>query len=114
MTSEDRITRLEAQLRELKEQQDELQQQLAEAEREQWQGYIDQLEIQLHLAAMDSNDRARELMDRLRSTWAHVRHELDGRSSTATDVGAALRSGLRSAVRDVREALLESRQKIRS
>ena len=90
------------------------QEQLAQAERDRWQGCIDDLEVQLHLGAKDANDRVRELMDALRSAWNDANHELDVRSSTATDVGATLRNGLQNAVRDVRRALVESQQKIRS
>ncbi len=114
MTEHDRIVQLESQITELRKQQDELYEQLAQAERDRWQGCIDDLEVQLHLGAMDANDRVRELMDALRSAWNDANHELDVRSSTATDVGATLRNGLQNAVRDVRQALVESQQKIRS
>src|SRR6478672_13526 len=114
MTSEERIERLEAQIKDLNHKQDELYTQLAQAERDRWQGRIDDLEVQLHLGAMEGNDRVRQLMDTLRGAWAQVRRELDNRSSTATDVGATLRDGLQSAVQDVRKALLESKDKIRS
>ncbi len=114
MTTEDRIAQLEAQIIELSAQQSELHQQLAQAERDRWQGYVDDLEVQLHLAAMEGNDGIRPLMDTLTNRWAEARQQLDHRSSTATDVGAILREGLHSAVRDVQKALMESKAKISS
>lgn len=114
MTSEERIAQLEVQIEELSAKQVELVTQLAQAERDQWQGRIEDLEVQLHLAAMEGNDRARELMDRLRSRWAEARGQFDGAATTAADVGATLRGGLQSAVRDVRQALLESKSKLAS
>ncbi len=114
MTNEERLAQLEAQIAELSTKQGELYQQLAQAERDRWQGYIDDAEVQLHLGAMEGNDRIRELMDSLREAWAETRRDLDRRGATATDVGATLRDGLQSALRDVRQALLDSRAKIRS
>ena len=114
MTDEKRITELEAQITELHKKQDELYEQLAQAERDRWQGYVDDLELQMHLGAMEANDRVNELMGVLRKAWSDASREVDNRSATATDVGATLRKGLQSAVRDVRQALLDSKQKIRS
>jgi hypothetical protein len=108
------MAQLEAQIIELRAQQSELHQQLAQAERDRWQGYVDDLEVQLHLAAMEGNDRIRPLMETLTNRWTEARHQLDLHSSTATDVGAILRDGLQSAVRDVRQALMESKAKIGS
>ncbi len=112
--TDDRTAQLEAQITQLQEKQDALYLQLAQAERERWKGYVDDLEVQLHLGAMQANDRVRELMEALRRAWADANHELDTKSSTATDVGAILRDGLQNAVRDVRRALVESQDKIRS
>lgn len=114
MTSEERITQLEAQLDELNAKQTELFKQLAQTERDQWQGRIEDLEVQVHLGAMEGNDRARELMDRLGSRWSEARGQFDNAATTAADVGTALRGGLQSAVRDLRQALLESKSKITS
>lgn len=114
MTNEERIAQLEAQLEEVSTKQHDLSLLLAQAERDQWQGRIEDLEVQLHLGAMEGNDRARELMDRLSSRWSEARGHFDVAATTAVDVGATLRGGLQSAVRDVRQALLESRSKITS
>ena len=114
MSSEQRISELETQISDLRTEQLELQRQLARAERERWQALIDDLEVQAHLGVMEGNDRARDVMDALQRRWRAVRKELDERTGTATDAGAILRDGLQGAVRDVRQALMESGRRIRS
>lgn len=112
MDTDSRIAGLEAQIEELKSKQDSLNRQLARAQRDQWQGRIEDLEVQVHLGAMEANDRAKARLEQLRSTWAEVRSQVDGASSTASEVGETLRNGLESAVRDLRKALLESKARI--
>jgi hypothetical protein len=114
MTSDERIARLEAQIETLKTQQSELYQQLAQAQRDQWQGRIEDLEVQMHLGAMEANDKAAALMDELRGRWAEARGQFDEAVDTASGVGDALRTGLERAVRDLRGALLESKHRITS
>ena len=111
MTSEERIARLEAQIDKLQTRQTELFHQLAQAQRDQWQGRIEDLEVQVRLGASEANDKANALMDELRSRWSEGRVQFDDAASTASSVGEALRSGLENAVRDVRKALLESHKK---
>ena len=111
MTSEERIARLEVQIDKLQTKQSELLHQLARAQRDQWQGRIEDLEVQVRLGAREANDKANALMDELRSRWAEARVQFDDATSTASGVGEALRSGLESAVRDVRKALLEKHEK---
>lgn len=103
---------MEEQIAELKGKQDELNKQLARAQRDQWQGRIEDLEVQFHLGAMEANDRAKVLLEDLRGRWAEVRLQADEASSTASGVGETLRDGLESAVRDLRKALLESKARI--
>lgn len=114
MTSDERIARLEAQIEKLQAKQAELHRQLTQAQRDQWQGRVDDLEVQMHLGAMEANDRAAALMDQLRSRWADARGQFDDAIATASSVGDTLRSGLENAVRDLRRALLESKSKITS
>jgi hypothetical protein len=114
MTSEERIAKLEAQIEKLNTRQSELYKQLGQAQADLWQGRIEDLEVQLHLGAMEGNDRAREMMDALRKRWMQVRGQVDDATTTVTDVGATLRAGLASAVHDVRQALLESKNRIAS
>ena len=112
MDSDDRITRLEQQIDDLRTQQAVLNRQLLLAQRDQWQGRIDDLEVQFPLGAMEANDRATALLQALRTRWAEVRAQLDDVSATATGVGESMRTGLESAVRDLRTALLESKARI--
>jgi multidrug resistance efflux pump len=114
MTTDERIAALEAQIDKLKARQSDLYRQLAQAQRDQWQGRIDDLEVQMHLGAMEANDRVNSLMDQLRTKWAEARGQFDEATSTASSVADTLRSGLEKAVRDVRNALLESKNKIAS
>lgn len=107
MDSEDRISGLEAS-------QDELYKQLAVAQREQWQGRVDDLELQAHLGAMEANDRVQPLLSELRSRWDEARSQLEDAASTAVAVTDTLRAGMELAIRDVRHALLESSKQLRS
>ena len=112
MDTDSRIAGLEARIEELKSKQDILNRQLARAQRDQWQSRIEDLEVQVHLGAMEANDRAKARLEQLRSRWAEVRLQVDEASSTASEAGETLRNGLESAVRDLREALLDSKRKI--
>jgi chromosome segregation ATPase len=112
MDSDDRIGRLEQQLEDLTRRQDALRRELARAQRDQWQGRIEDLEVQFHLGAMEANDRARALLEELRSRWADVRTQLDDVSSTAGGVRESMWTGVENAVRDLRAALLESKARI--
>ncbi len=114
MDIEERIGTLEAGIDRLEKSQTELQKKLADAQREQWQGRIDELEVQVHLAAMEANDRVHSLMGLLRKKWDEARSQFDETASTALGVTEALRSGLESAAHDVRQALLESKKRITS
>jgi chromosome segregation ATPase len=114
MNSEEKIAKLEGHIEELRSKQDELYRQLTQAQRDLWQGRIDDLEVQFHLGAMEASDRANELLTQLRHKWAEARSELDGASSTAGEIGATMRTGLENAVRDLRTALLDSKARISS
>ncbi|MBC7633368.1 hypothetical protein [Aeromicrobium sp.] len=112
MSTDERIVALEKHLHTLQATQVDLNSQLKEARLEQWQGRIDNLELQVHLAAADGSDRLTQMSEKLRSAWARTRVEVEDASSTASSAGETLRAGLQSAYTDVREALLETRSKI--
>ncbi len=114
MDRDDRIARLETQIDELRSKQDVLNRQLVEAQRDQWQNRIEDLEVQFHLGAMEANARARGLLDEVHSRWDATRSQVDEAASTASGVRDTMRRGLESAVQDLRKALLESRAKISS
>ncbi len=62
MTNEERIAKLEAQLDDLRSKVTDLRKQLTKAQIAQWQGRIEDLEVQMHLGAMESSDRLNALM----------------------------------------------------
>lgn len=114
MNADDRIALLEAKIDKLQSRQSELYSQLAQAQVDQWEGRVEDLEVQLHLGSMEANDRINALMDQLRTKWSEARRQLDDAGSTAVSVGGTLRTGLEAAVRDLRQALLESKSKVSS
>lgn len=114
MTSDERIERLEAQIEKLQMKQAELHKQLTEAQIDQWQGRLDDLEVQLHLGSMEANDRVAAVMDQLRGRWNDARRQLEDAAATATSVAETLRDGLQDAFRDVRNAVLESKRRVTS
>ena len=112
MTTEDRIAKLEAQIGELQAQQTDLRKQLARAQLDQWQGRIEDLEVQMHLGAMEASDKLTALMDQLRAKWADARRQIEESITTASSVADTVRAGLEKAFDDLRKALLESRNKL--
>jgi len=112
MTTEERIAQLEGQIHELHDQQVELRKQLARAQLDQWQGRIEDLEVQMHLGAVEASDKATAQLDRLRDRWADARRQFEDSIKTATSVADTVRSGLEKAFGDLRQALLESKNKL--
>jgi len=112
MTSEERIAQLEAQIDKLQAKQAELHKQLTKAQIDQWQGRIEDLEVQIHLGGMEASDKLTMLMDSLHARWADARRQFETSITTATSVADTVRSGLEKAVQDLRKALLESRSKL--
>ena len=112
MTTIDRIRKLEDELATLRTEQADLLRRQARFEVDVWQGRIDDLEIQVHLGAMEAGDRLQPLMDKLKVTWDDSRGQLAAAGATATSVAETLRDGLESAIADIRTALLESKQKV--
>jgi gas vesicle protein len=112
MTNEDRITGLEVQIRKLQAEQTELRRQLAKAQLDQWRGRIEGLEVQIHLGAMEASDKLTRLLHQLRDKWADARRQLEENVSTASGVADTVRTGLESAFDDLRDALLEAKNKL--
>ena len=112
MTTEDRIEELEGQVGKLRAQQADLRKQLAKAQLDQWQGRIEDLEVQMHLGGMDASDRLTASMDRLRDRWTDARRQFEASITTAASVADTVRTGLEKAVDDLRKALLESKSKL--
>ncbi len=112
MTTEDRVAELEAQIGKLRAEQADLRKQLAKAQLDQWQGRIEDLQMQMHLEAMEASDKLTALMDHLAARWADARRQFEESISTASGVADTVRAGLKSAVDDLRQALLESKKKL--
>lgn len=112
MSTEDRIAKVEAEIGKLRAQQADLRKQLAAAQLDQWQGRVEDLEVQMHLGAMDANDKVTALMGRLRDRWTDARRQFEQSITTASSVADTVRSGLENAIEDVRKALLESKRKL--
>jgi ribosomal protein L29 len=112
MTTEDRAIQLQRQIDELRTQQADLRQQLTHAQLDQWRGRIEDLELQMHLAAMEANDKLTGLMSQLRDRWADTRRRYEESITTASSVADTLRTGLEKAIDELRTALLESKAKL--
>lgn len=110
--TEDRIARLEAQIRRLEEKQEVLRKQLTQARLDQWQGKLDDIEVQLHLGALEANDRLAPLLDQLKQRWAGAKGQMEEATRTASDAADTLTAGLESAYRELRKAVLETRSKL--
>jgi hypothetical protein len=109
MNENDRIAQLERQINDLDEQIADLRTQLMRAELDQWQGRIDDLEVQIHLGSMAASDRLAPFVEELRNRWLDAQRQLDGASSTASDVAGTLLRGLEQAMKDIRAAVLDAR-----
>ena len=110
MTENERVTKLEAQITDLEAKQTELYNQLAEARLDQWKGRLEDLELQVHLGAMDSNDRIAALMHKARDRWDDARTQFGGATATAAEAFETVRGGFEAALDDVRRALLDARK----
>ena len=114
MTTDDHITQLEDQIHELRDQQADLRKQLAKAQLDQWQGRIEDLEVQMHLGAANASEKATAQMNKLRARWADAKQQFEESIKTASSVADTVRAGLENAFADLRNALLESRDKLTS
>ncbi len=112
MTTEERIANLEARLDDLQEAHSAVSRQLAQAHVDQWQGRIDDLELQVHLGAAEASDRLTALTAELDKRWSKVRQQVSRTGATTSDVTETIRVGLESAFKDVRDALIESRKQL--
>lgn len=112
MTEDTRIAELEARIAELSKEQADLRTQLARAQLDQWQGRIEDLEVQMRLGAMETSDRLAPLVEQLRDRWLDARAQVDGATSTAGEVVDSLREGLEQAMRDIRDAVFAARDQV--
>lgn len=111
MTTDERIAQLQAQIDDLHAKLADLHKQMTQAQLDQWQGRIEDLEVQMHLGAMETTDRLNTLMGHLRARWADARRQFEDRTSTASSMADTVRTGLENAFAELRKALLETRSK---
>jgi hypothetical protein len=95
---------LEARVAELEEQVSKLNVDLLQAQLDDWKARIDQLEVQAHLGQMEAQEQISPVIDQLRNRWLDAREQLESSKDAAGDALAALRDGVRSAVRDLGDA----------
>jgi chromosome segregation ATPase len=112
MTNKERIAELEAQLNKMRTEQADLLRHQTRVEVDLWQGRIDDLELQVHLGAMEAEEILRPAMDKLRATWAQARAQLADAGASASGVADTLRAELASAIAELRKALMEAKHKI--
>ena len=112
MNTEERIAALEARLDQINDAQAEVARKLVKAEIEQWQGRVDDLEVQMHLGTMEATDRLNPMMDELRTTWSLARRQLEDAATLGTETAETLRTGVRNAYQDLRQAILTSSRKV--
>lgn len=112
MTTEERIAKLEARIDNLQEAHGIVTRQLAEARVDQWQARIDDLEVQIHLGAVEATDKFTALTQELQSRWSKARRQMEDVSATTSEVADTLKAGIESAYNEVRDALLESKKQL--
>ncbi len=103
---------LEARVHALENQLDDLRRRLAESELDDWKARIDQLEVQAHLAQMDASDQLQPLVDQLRNRWLDAREQFDRAGSKAGDAVSTVADGVRSAAKDLGDALSDAVKKV--
>jgi chromosome segregation ATPase len=109
-TSDERIAKLEAQIDKLEAEQRRLRERLTQAQVEQWQGRIEDLEVQSHLASLQAQDRLGPLRDDLRNQWLDVKSQLGHSKDTAGDLIETLRESVESAIKTLRDAVIDTRK----
>lgn len=109
--TEARIAKLQERIERLEAEQRILLDKLAEARVEQWQGRIEDLGLQAHLASMEASDRVDAFREELQKRWQEAKSQLSQSKLSASEVIETVRDGLEGAVHNLREALVEARRK---
>lgn len=113
--SEDRsVTDLEARIQDLEKQLDSVREELKQTRLEQWEGRIDDLEVQAHLGSMELNERMAPIVEAMRNRWLDAKAQLDSASTNAGEAFEALRKGLEQSVRDIKEAVAAAKSSVTS
>jgi phage shock protein A len=103
---------LEARVHALESQLDDLRRRLAETELDDWKARIDQLEVQAHLAKMDADDELEPLLEQMRNRLLDARAQFDKAGSAAGGALSTVTDGVRSAAKDLGDALAEAVRKV--
>jgi chromosome segregation ATPase len=114
MTTDDQIAAMKSRIEELEDQVGDLREQVLRAQIEQWQGRIDDLEVQVHLGSMEVDERVAPLVQGLRDRWLDAQEKLTNAPETTGDVLNALRDGLEKAMGDIRDAVLDVKRTVTS
>ena len=114
MTNDDQIAAMKTRIEELEDQVGDLREQVLRAQIEQWQGRIDDLEVQVNLGSMEVDERVAPLVQGLRDHWLEAQEKLTNAPGTAGDVLDALRGGLDQAMADIRDAVLAAKRTVTS
>lgn len=104
------IADLEAHLEELESEEEKLRESLAKAQMEQWEGHLDDVQVQVRLGAMEVRDRLEPIVDQVRSQLSDARSRVEAGGETASDAAAAIRGGIEQAWKDMRAALTEAQK----
>jgi len=107
MTTDERISKLEAQIKRLDSKEAELRSQLAKAQLDQWYARIEDLELQAHLGTMETQDRIRALMAQVRQIWQDTKRQVEGTASSASDVIDGVRGRIEGLLLDVRRGMAD-------
>jgi chromosome segregation ATPase len=110
--AQERIAELERKVHELADELAATRQQLAEAQLDQWKGRIDDIEVQLSLAKAEARDQMEPVLDQLRNRWLDAQRQVGSAAGAASDVFGSLRSGVESAVEDLRASLRDARRSV--
>ena len=111
MTTDERISKLEAQIKRLDAKEAELRSQLAKAQLDQWYARIEDLELQAHLGTMETQDRIRALMAQVRQIWQDTRRQVEGTAASASDVVEGVRGRIEGLLLDVRRGMADASTK---
>jgi chromosome segregation ATPase len=108
MTDQD----LEKRMHALESELADLRRELAESQLDDWKARIDQLEVQAHLAQMEADDQLQPLLDKMRNRYLDARSQFDKASSAAGDALNTVTDGVRSAAKDLGDALSDAVRKV--
>jgi predicted nucleic acid-binding Zn-ribbon protein len=111
MTTDARISKLEAQIDRLEAKEAELRSQLAKAQLDQWYARIEDLELQAHLGAMETQDRIRALMAQVRQAWQDAKRQVEGTASSASEVVDDVRTRIEGLIQDLRRGMADASDK---